>query len=212
MTTFGVGELSTLNAVAGAFSEYVPLVHIVGQPSTLSQRDGMLLHHTLGNGNFEVFADMSSRISCAVAKLTDASNTAEKIDHVLRECWIQSRPVYITLPTDIVQKKVEGQRLQTPINLSPTPIEEEKEEYVVGVVLKYLTSAKNPVILVDACAIRHRVLKETHDLIEKSGLPTFVAPMGKGAVDVRYLYHERSCHLVIGDHIIADSGIIGDSA
>jgi pyruvate decarboxylase len=53
----------------------------------------------------------------------------------------------------------------------------------VDVVLKALHAAKNPVILVDACAIRHRALKETHDFIKKSGLPTFVAPMGKGAVD-----------------------------
>lgn len=192
VTTFGVGELSALNAVAGAFSEFVPLVHIVGQPSTLSQRDGMLLHHTLGNGNFEVFADMSAGISCAVAKLTDASDAAEKIDHVLRECYVHSRPVYITLPTDIVLKKVEGERLQTPINLNLVQVEEEKEEYVVGVVLKYLASARSPVILVDACAIRHRALEETHDLIEKSNLPTFVAPMGKGAVNVRfYLYHKK---------------------
>jgi len=48
ITTFGVGELSAINALAGAYSEYVPVVHIVGAPSTISQRDGMLLHHTLG--------------------------------------------------------------------------------------------------------------------------------------------------------------------
>lgn len=54
VTTFGVGELSTVNAIAGAYSEHVPIVHIVGMPSTTSQKDGMLLHHTLGNGNFNV--------------------------------------------------------------------------------------------------------------------------------------------------------------
>jgi len=32
----------------------VPVVHIVGTPSTLSQKNGMLLHHTLGNGDFNV--------------------------------------------------------------------------------------------------------------------------------------------------------------
>ena len=50
ITTFGVGELSALNAIAGSYSEYVPVIHIVGTPSTLSQANGMLLHHTLGNG------------------------------------------------------------------------------------------------------------------------------------------------------------------
>ncbi|KAK4915258.1 hypothetical protein LTR66_017097, partial [Elasticomyces elasticus] len=71
VTTFGVGELSAINAVAGAYSEFVPIVHIVGTPSTVSQADGMLLHHTLGNGDFQVFANMSRNISCAVAMLKD---------------------------------------------------------------------------------------------------------------------------------------------
>ncbi|KAL8844398.1 MAG: hypothetical protein Q9205_001217 [Flavoplaca limonia] len=183
VTTFGVGELSLLNAIAGAYSEFVPIVHIVGTPSTLSQRDGMLLHHTLGNGNFEVFSEMSKNISCAMAKLNDPHEAATLIDNAIRECWVQSRPVYITLPTDMVQKKVEGERLKTPINLNHPPNQTEKEDYVVDVVLKYLHAAQNPVILVDACAQRHRVLDEVHELIQTSNLPTFVAPMGKGAVN-----------------------------
>lgn len=183
ITTFGVGELSAVNALAGAYSEFVPVVHIVGTPSTISQKNGMLLHHTLGNGDFNVFANMSKQISCAVAKLDDPYDAPALIDHTLRECWVQSRPVYITLPTDMVKKKVEGERLKTPIDLTYPVNDPAKEDYVVDVVLKYLHAAKNPVILVDACAIRHRVLEEVHDLVEKSKLPTFVAPMGKGAVN-----------------------------
>ena len=81
----------------------------------------------------------------------------------------------------MVQKKIEGERLKTPIDLSFPLNDAEKEDYVVDVVLKYLHAAKSPIILVDACAIRHRALEEVHELIEKSGLPVFVAPMGKGA-------------------------------
>lgn len=183
VTTFGVGELSLLNAIAGGYSEFVPIVHIVGTPSTLSQKDGMLLHHTLGNGNFNVFSDMSKDISCAMAKLNDPHEATTLIDNAIRECWVQSRPVYISLPTDMVQKKVEGERLKTPIDLTHPPNQTEKEDYVVDVVLKYLHAAKNPIILVDACAQRHKVLNETHELIVKSNLPTFVAPMGKGALN-----------------------------
>ena len=159
------------------------MVHIVGTPNTASQRDGMLLHHTLGNGNFNVFADISREISVSVAKLNDPYDAAQQIDHTLQQCWLQSRPVYITLPTDMVQKKIEGERLKTPIDLSFPENDAAKEDYVVGVVLKYLLAAKNPVILVDACAIRHRVIGEVHDLIDKTGLPVFVTPMGKGAVN-----------------------------
>lgn len=183
ITTFGVGELSAINAVAGAYSEHVPVVHIVGTPSTISQRDGLLLHHTLGNGNFNVFADISREISCATAKLSDPYEIANQIDNALQQCWLQSRPVYITLPTDMVQKKIEGERLKTPIDLKYPLNDTETENYVVDVVLKYLLLAKNPIILVDACAIRHRVILEVHDLIEKTQLPVFVTPMGKGAVN-----------------------------
>ncbi|OJJ85603.1 alpha-keto acid decarboxylase family protein [Aspergillus glaucus CBS 516.65] len=182
VTTFGVGELSAINAIAGAYSEFVPIVHIVGQPHTRSQKDGMLLHHTLGNGDFNVFTRMNAELSCSVARLDDAHEIATLIDNAIRECWVRSRPVYITLPTDVIVKKIEGERLKTPIDLSLQKNDPEKEDYVVDVVLKYLHAAKKPVILVDACAIRHRVLEEVHDLVKTSGLPTFVAPMGKGAV------------------------------
>lgn len=183
ITTFGVGELSAINGMAGAYSEQIPVVHIVGCPSTVSQRNGMLLHHTLGNGDFNVFANMNAEISCALEKLNRPSEIADQIDHALRECWLRSRPVYLMLPTDMVQQKIEGERLDTPIDLSPPKNDEDREDYVVDVVLRYLHQAKNPVILVDACAIRHRVLDEVHDLIDKSKLPVFVTPMGKGAVD-----------------------------
>ncbi|KAK4194098.1 thiamine diphosphate-binding protein [Triangularia verruculosa] len=183
VTTFGVGELSAMNGVAGAYSEHVPVVHIVGCPSTISQRNGMLLHHTLGNGDFNVFANMSAQIACNVARLNDPAEIAEQIDFALRECWIHSRPVYIMLPTDNVEKQIEGARLDTPIDLSDPPNEPEKEDYVVDVVLRYLHAAKNPVILVDACAIRHRCLDEVRDLVDKTKLPVFVTPMGKGAIN-----------------------------
>lgn len=183
VTTFGVGELSALNAIAGAYSEFVPIVHIVGQPHTRSQKDGVLLHHTLGNGDFNVFTRMSAELSCSIARLNETHEAATLIDHAIRECWVRSRPVYLTLPSDMVVKKIEGERLKTPIDLSLPSNDPEKEDYVVDIVLKYLHAAKNPVILVDACAIRHKVLDEVHDLVVTSGLPTFVAPMGKGAVD-----------------------------
>ncbi|OLN94353.1 Pyruvate decarboxylase [Colletotrichum chlorophyti] len=183
ITTFGVGELSAINAIAGAYSEHIPVVHIVGCPSTISQRNGMLLHHTLGNGDFNVFSNMSSHISCEVARLNNPAEIANQIDHALRECWIRSRPVYIMLPTDMVQKKVEGDRLKSPIDLRETPNDPDKEDYVVGIVLKSLYVAKKPIVLVDACAIRHRVLPEVHALLEKTKIPVFVTPMGKGAVN-----------------------------
>ena len=42
VTTYGVGELSALNGIAGAYAEVLPVIHIVGNTATyqvtLSQR------------------------------------------------------------------------------------------------------------------------------------------------------------------------------
>lgn len=50
-TTFGVGELSALNGIAGCMSERVPVLHIVGVPSLVLQNGKKMLHHTLGDGS-----------------------------------------------------------------------------------------------------------------------------------------------------------------
>ncbi|EER38847.1 pyruvate decarboxylase [Histoplasma capsulatum H143] len=183
ITTFGVGELSAINAVAGAYSEYVPVIHIVGSPSTASQKDGILLHHTLGDGNFEVFAEMSRRVSCAVAILDDPSSAAAMVDNVLRTCILKSRPVYISLPTNMVQAKVDGDRLKYPIDLSVPPNDHKRESHVVDLITKLIQTAQRPALLVDLLALRHHVTDDINELITKSNIPTFVTPMGKGAVD-----------------------------
>ena len=48
-STYGVGELSAINGVAGAFAERVPVVVITGSPATINFRTRPLLHHTLGD-------------------------------------------------------------------------------------------------------------------------------------------------------------------
>jgi TPP-dependent 2-oxoacid decarboxylase len=56
LSSFGVGELSAINGIAGAFSEIVPVVHVVGVPSTTQQKAKALLHHTLGDGRQASFS------------------------------------------------------------------------------------------------------------------------------------------------------------
>ena len=183
VTTFGVGELSALNGIAGAYSEFSPIVHIVGTPSTLSQKSGSLLHHTLGNGDFHVFSKMAAEVACAVERLSDPTMIPSQIDSAIQRCFIMSRPVYIALPTDMVDKKVEGELLRQPIDMAFTPNDPDKEDYVVAVLLKELHSAQRPVILVDACVDRHRAREETREFIVKSGIPSVVAPMGQSLID-----------------------------
>lgn len=182
-TTFGVGELSAVNAVAGSYAERVPVVHVVGTPGRRSQREGMLLHHTLGNGDFRVFARIHKEITIAQTNLLDPITAPAEIDRVLATCYKDSQPVYIQLPTDMVDKPVDASLLETPIDTRPHASDAGAEDLALQIVLDKIYGAERPVFLIDGAAQRRRILPAVNALIRKAPLPVFVAPMGKGTVD-----------------------------
>ncbi|GAA5809158.1 hypothetical protein MFLAVUS_002563 [Mucor flavus] len=100
VTTFGVGELSTINGIAGPYPELLPVIHIVGPPRTTSQNSGTLLHHTLGNGDFDSFRKMSITVTVASASLS-FSNAILEIDRVFQTAITKKRPGYIEIPIDL---------------------------------------------------------------------------------------------------------------
>src|SRR3974390_1512621 len=61
VTTYGVGELSALNGVMGAKAERSLIFHVVGMPSYQNQRLGKIAHHTLGDGVFGNFVNISAQ-------------------------------------------------------------------------------------------------------------------------------------------------------
>src|SRR3984957_19312188 len=69
-TTYGVGELSAMNGVAGSYAENVPIFQLVGMPASRTQAAHRAVHHTLGNGEFELFYKMAEPIVCARAIMT----------------------------------------------------------------------------------------------------------------------------------------------
>lgn len=183
ITTFGVGELSALNGIAGAYAEHVGIMHVVGVPSLSSQAKQLLLHHTLGNGDFTVFHRMSANISETTAMITDVNTAPAEIDRLIRTCYITQRPVYLGLPANVVDMMVPANLLETPVDLALKPNDPQAETEVIETVLEMIRKAKNPVILADACASRHDVKAETKKLIELTQFPAFVTPMGKGSID-----------------------------
>ena len=99
-TTFGVGELSAINAVAGSYAEHVPVVHIVGAPTSGTQAAHRIVHHSLGDGVFTHFADMHRGITCAQAALTPA-NARSEINRVLAAVRAERLPGYILIPAEV---------------------------------------------------------------------------------------------------------------
>ncbi|EDP9826516.1 alpha-keto acid decarboxylase family protein [Salmonella enterica subsp. enterica] len=124
LTTFGVGELSAINGIAGSYAEYVPVLHIVGAPCSAAQQRGELMHHTLGDGDFRHFYRMSQAISVASAIL-DEQNACFEIDRVLGEMLAARRSGYIMLPADVAKKTAipPTQALALPVHEAQSGVE-----------------------------------------------------------------------------------------
>ncbi|CAI4449873.1 CIH_collapsed_G0018000.mRNA.1.CDS.1 [Saccharomyces cerevisiae] len=146
--------------IKGSYAEHVGVLHVVGVPSISAQAKQLLLHHTLGNGDFTVFHRMSANISETTSMITDIATAPSEIDRLIRTTFITQRPSYLGLPANLVDLKVPGSLLEKPIDLSLKPNDPEAEKEVIDTVLELIQNSKNPVILSDACASRHNVKKK----------------------------------------------------
>ena len=182
VTTFGVGELSAVNAVAGAFAEHVPLIHIVGMPSQSAEKAKLLLHHTLGDKNFDDFVKMSSRISIKLKVIEDLEKAPLQINDLIETAYKTKRPVYLGLPSNFSDALIPASLVdELKLNINLDDNDEETEDEFVDNVLDSIKSAKKPIILVDACASRHAATHEVERLAKLTNFPVFTTPMGKGS-------------------------------
>ncbi|MFC8784967.1 alpha-keto acid decarboxylase family protein [Streptomyces nigra] len=105
LTTFGVGELSAINGIAGSYAERVPLVHITVGPSQEAERSGAVVHHTAADGDYDRFARAHAPVVCASAVLRPET-AAREIDRVFTTALRERRPGYLRLPSDVAAARV----------------------------------------------------------------------------------------------------------
>ncbi|GAW10292.1 pyruvate decarboxylase [Lentinula edodes] len=187
LTTYGVGELSAINGIAGAYAEIVPVVHIAGFPSLQEQNDKPLLHHTLGDGRYNVYAQAAELFTCSHTILNDANLAPAEIDRVLSDCVLQSRPVYIALPTDIAYIKISSTRLTIPLPRLPVPNDPLAESAAIAEIVRLIDEASGDVaVLVDVGALRYGVAEEVRRFVEETGFAVYASPMGKTVISEGY--------------------------
>lgn len=114
VTTYGVGELSAINGIAGSFAEDVPVVQITGAPSTAARNNGALLHHTLADGDYDHFLRAYAEVTADSGLLKEATATRD-IDRILMSALAESKPVYIAVPTDVATARVSAANLLSPL-------------------------------------------------------------------------------------------------
>ncbi|MDO6405024.1 thiamine pyrophosphate-binding protein [Pantoea phytobeneficialis] len=177
LTTFGVGELSAINGIAGSYAEYVPVIHIVGAPASQVQSQGDCVHHSLGDGDFRHFSRMAQEVSAASAVLT-AENAVQEIDRVMGEALYQHRPGYLLLAVDVAQAEVTLPLPSSAITSLPSAV-----DAFATAAEAMLSSAQHVALLADFLAARWQLQSPLAALRQLRAIPAATLLMGKGVLD-----------------------------
>src|SRR5260370_14151871 len=94
VTTYGVGELSALCGVAGAYAEHLPIVFVTGAPPLADIERNSLMHHTAGDGNFDNMMICARQFTAGQAR-TPTPTAASDIYRFIRTFVLQKHPRYL---------------------------------------------------------------------------------------------------------------------
>jgi indolepyruvate decarboxylase len=177
MTTYAVGELSALNGVMGAKAERSCVFHLVGMPTMRSQRVGQVIHHTLGDGVFQNFANISAQAACVSAVITP-DNCVHEMERLIATARAESRPAYILVASDYAI---------TPVAASdavpyPKPASGPDLAKAVAAIAERIEAARSLAILPAYTVARFKLQKSLRALVEVLGCPFAAMQMDKGVL------------------------------
>ena len=179
VTTYGVGELSALNAVAGSAAEDVPVLHVVGSPRTASVAAGALVHHTLADGDFGHFARAAAEVSVVTETLT-RERAGEQVDAVVLAAITHRKPAYLSIPQDLATARVDAARLEEPLRAHSDVAAVARFERLVR---DLFADARRPVVVAGHLVARFGLGAELARICRRSGIPVVTQISARGVVD-----------------------------
>ncbi|KAF4376351.1 hypothetical protein G4B88_000039 [Cannabis sativa] len=104
VVTFTVGGLSVMNAIAGAYSEDLPVICIVGGPNSNDYgANNSILHHSIGLADFSQELKCFQQITCQQVVVNNLDNAQEQIDGAIAAALDveKPKPVYISISCNL---------------------------------------------------------------------------------------------------------------
>ena len=177
VTTYGVGELSAINAIAGSYAENIPVINIVGVPTTKSIAEKTLLHHNFQNPEPFAYAEAFKNVTETTAFL-NRDNAKIEIDRILKTFVKERKPVYIAIPIDIAKMEISDRDVD--YNWVSNQVNLKK---VIEIISEKVNKAKKPIILGDTLIKRFDARIEYKEFVEKTGIPATNFLMGTNLLD-----------------------------
>ncbi|KAJ8761121.1 hypothetical protein K2173_000800 [Erythroxylum novogranatense] len=183
VVTFTVGGLSVINAIAGAYSENLPVICIVGGPNSNDYGTNRILHHTIGLPDFTQELRCFQTVTCCQAVLNNLEDAHEQIDTAISTALKESKPAYISISCNLpgIPYPTFG-RDPVPFFLSPKVSNQCGLEAAVEITAEILNKAVKPVLVGGPKLRVAKARKAFVELADATGYPIAVMPSGKGLV------------------------------
>ncbi|XP_043701258.1 pyruvate decarboxylase 1 isoform X1 [Telopea speciosissima] len=183
VVTFTVGGLSILNAIAGAYSENLPVICIVGGPNSNDYGTNRILHHTIGLPDFSQEFRSFQTVTCAQAVVNNLDDAHELIDTAISTALKECKPVYISISCNLPGiPHPTFAREPVPFSLPPRVSNHMGLEAAVEATADFLNKAVKPVI-VGGPRLRFAKAQDAFvELANACGYPIAIMPSGKGLV------------------------------
>ena len=180
VTTFCVGSLSQINAIAGAYAEDLPVIAISGGPNTHAQASGELLHHTLGNVSNRYVCDLFAQVTACATIVTDPAKAPRQIDDAIQLCLRLKKPIYLEIACNIADAPCR----------EPKPFLLEQKNFTKKLVLakavkhaaRKLGEAKKPMLVAGVKLRSSDAQAAFTELVRSSGYAFASMPNAKGFI------------------------------
>ncbi|XP_023907701.1 pyruvate decarboxylase 1 [Quercus suber] len=183
VVTFTVGGLSVINAIAGAYSENLPVICIVGGPNSNDYGTNRILHHTIGLPDFSQELRCFQTVTCNQAVVNNLDDAHELIDTAISTALKESKPVYISIGCNLpgIPHPTFG-RDPVPFFLAPKVSNQLGLEAAVEAAAEFLNKAVKPVLVGGPKLRVAKAQKAFVELADASEYPVAVMPSAKGLV------------------------------
>lgn len=179
VTTYGVGELSAINGIAGSMAENVPVIHIAGVPKTSFIEKNIIVHHNFSNPNYYLFENAYKNVVETTAYL-NFENAKKEIDRVFNVFVNEKKPVYIAIPVDVCEFLIDDDGFD---KIEYKKSDEKALNETVSEIISLIEKAKNPIIFFDYLCKRYKLQNEIKEFINKTNMKFGTFLMGKGIID-----------------------------
>ncbi|KAF3599778.1 hypothetical protein F2Q69_00038955 [Brassica cretica] len=157
VVTFTVGGLSVINAIAGAYSENLPLICIVGGPNSNDYGTNRILHHTIGLSDFRQELTCFEAVTCYQAVVNNLEDAHEQIDKAVSMALSESKPVYISISCNLAATPHPTFRSDpVPFSLSTESSNKMSLEAAVEATVEFLNKAVKPVLEVSTMILNEQ--------------------------------------------------------